>query len=75
MFCFHTCVVVILDVSNSELPIGIFFGKQCSSGFVEAVYASGQLKKIFQIKTEFCAMMAEESLAISALDVSKQVCV
>lgn len=72
---FHICMIVILDVTNSELPIGIFFRKQSSSRLVEGVYTSLQLNKIFQIKIEFCAMMAEDSLAISALDVSKWVCV
>lgn len=71
MFCFHMCMIVILDVSNSELPISIFFRKQSSSRLVEGVNTSLQLNKIFQIKIEFCTMMAEDSLAISALDVSK----
>lgn len=71
MFCFHICMIVILVVSNRELPISIFFGNQSFSILVEGVYTSGQLNKIFQIKIEFCAMMAEKSLVISALDVDK----
>lgn len=71
MFCFHVCMIIIPDVFNSELPVSIFFGNQSFSRFVEGVYTSGHLNKTFWIKIEFCAMMAEESLAVSALDVSK----
>lgn len=39
-FYFLICMIVILDVSNSELPISIFFGKQNPSRFIEGVYTS-----------------------------------